>query len=182
MVPNDEYADVPLPYKLEEVDRSDDAELVPAGTYLLEVTRSRYMPAKSGSNPLLILSLKVIDAADPAQENYRGAGFIEFIQATFEVKWKMAQFLDAIFGRKVSGERLQAPTYVGKRFVGNVEINDYMGKKSSKCGRYMPLTKWHKAGDVPAATAPVFDIPKDQPASAKPADEPPPHTDDEVTI
>jgi hypothetical protein len=172
----------PIPFNLEEVDRNDESEMVAPDTYLLEVAKAQYKAAIDGKKPLLILGLRVIDSMDAKNEVYRGANFVEFIQVTFEMRWRMAQFLDALYGRKVTGNNITPTDYLAKRFVGQVSINEWEGKKSSRVDRFINVSKWRKgASTIKDSTG--FDFPKvDAPKTETPTPPKELTADDDVSI
>lgn len=182
-----EYIEIPLQYELGDVDRNEDSEIVPEGTYLLKLG-VRYSPPKDGRDGGLVVSCTVRDA-EPANKQYVGAQFVDFITLKPTVKFRMANFLDAIYGRKVDGKSIQLPDLQGAEVAANVIKDGYDNKVRSRVDRYLHKSKWRVAAAVGSSTPTLGpQPPPPQKANGKVASAPaqlsvlPPATEDDGDV
>lgn len=138
-----------LPYDTAKVDRSEGADLIPSGVYLMEIDKSVFIEGKNGKSDQVLVALKVIDAQDEKQQKFKGSTIIDYISFHANADWRMSQFLDAVYGRRVDGANFDTDDFVGKRLVCKTMEDDYEGKERSRVERFNPVSKW--VGDEPKA-------------------------------
>ena len=185
----EQYVEIPLSFDLGDVDRSADSEIIPEGVYLLK-TKARYSPPKDGHDPGLIVLAKVIDT-EPENRSYIGAEFATFVSLGKKSDFRLANYMDAVYGRKVDGNKIQLPDLDGQEVVGNVIKDDYDNKIRSKVDRFLHKSKWRVApgsGAAKPAAPKQPELPTSAPkpapkAAPKPAPAPAPaEGDDDVPI
>ena len=130
--------------------RTEDSELVPPGQFLMEVSGFQDMPKKDGKERAWNVKLKVVDAEKTEHNAYCGAEFVDFLNFHENSRWRIAQFLDAVFGRKVEGSKIKASEIVGKRILCRIGIDKYEGKERSRTDRFMVASKFRKGVGVPS--------------------------------
>jgi len=136
-------AKIELGYDLGEQERDGGNDLVPPGDYLVELQRVKYMEAKGNQNyDQLLLSIKVLDAADDDQKKYVGKSFLDGVSMSEGARWRMTQLLDSVYGRKVEGDELDTDDLIEKRLVVRTMDNEYNGKISTRVDRFLPLADW----------------------------------------
>jgi hypothetical protein len=138
-----------LPYDTGKVDRTEGADFIPSGVYLMEIDRCVYQEGKNGKSDQLLVAMKVVDAEEEKQKKYKGSTIIDYVSFHANADWRMSQFLDAVYGRRVDGAQFDTDEMVGKRLVAKTMEDEYEGKDRSRVERFSPVSKWR--GDEPKA-------------------------------
>jgi hypothetical protein len=140
-----------LPYDTAKVDRSEGSDFIPQGIYLMEIDRCTYMEGKNGKSDQIMVAMKVLDSEEEKQRKYKGSNLIDYVSLHANADWRMSQFLDAVYGRRVDGAKFDTDDMVGKRVVCKTKEEEYEGKNRAKVERFNPLSKWR--GDETKADA-----------------------------
>lgn len=152
--------EIDLGYDVADAKRSEGSELVPAGQHLVEIERLTKMDgnAERGTGASLLISFRIVDTEKPEHQAFVGAQFLDAISLKESVKWKVASFLDAVYGRQATGRKIESNAVVGKRIMVRTVTEKYEGVERTQVNRYMPASKWRKAPtNGVSTTAPVSD-------------------------
>lgn len=145
---------VDLGYDLGNQDRRDFTVVSP-GDYLGEVEDARLSDTRDGLSKVLKLKIRITQAAGPAGEPFIGVELDDHISMRPEAGWRMAQFLDAVYGRQVTGAQVNLDDLINKPLMVRVSTEKTNNNNDrNRVARFEPTTKW-KAGPSPTPLAPV---------------------------
>lgn len=176
-----------LPYDLKDVPTDEAGEVIPKGFYLCEVAKAVMMEAKTADDGTqksaqIAITFKVVESEKPELAGYVGAQFNEYIQPfTESVKWKMKQWMDALYGRSVEGKKIDTDKWIGRKVAIRTMVDNYNNRERTKVDRFLPEAKFRK----PSAGEDPMELPKAAPTSngaTKAAPAAAPKDDDEVAI
>ena len=135
---------------MKDAERGDALELIPNGNYMVEIDRATFLDAKEGKAPVVLLTLKVLDAEDEDQKKYIDATFLDNVSLHENADWRMAQFLDAVYGRQVEGTDFDTDDFIEKKLKVKVYEDEYDGKTRSRVERYYHVSAWRGDGESEA--------------------------------
>lgn len=133
---------VNLGYDVKDEQRGDGNDLIAAGNYLLEIKRATFIDEKDGKAAAVLLTLKVLEAEVKANEQYVGDSFLDSVTLHVNAAWRMAQFLDAVYGKQVEGDNFDTDDLLEKKIVAQTKQDEYNGKVRTRVERFSPLSKW----------------------------------------
>lgn len=143
---------VDLSYDLGNQERKDFTVVTP-GDYLADVEDARIKETQDRLSKVLRLKFRISQASGPASECFIGAEIEDHISMRPEAGWRMAQFLDAAYGRQVAGGTIDLDDLLGKKVMLKVVIEKTnQGNDRNRVARFEPTTKW-KAGPSPTPPA-----------------------------
>ena len=151
-------SEIDLGFDVGNEERGEASEVVPAGRYLLEIVRVKYKEADEdrGTAAALFVTATVMDAENPKNRVYAGIGSSRKSASVFDAislhpnaRWKFTAFMDAVYGRKVTGTKLNTDELIDKRYVCQVSVEEYNGKEKNRMEQFFPANNFV----VPADTA-----------------------------
>jgi len=106
-------------------------------------------PKLDGEYPHIRVSFQV-KVAQVGMEVYVGSQINDTFFIKESVMWRIAQFLDSVYGRVVNGNKFpDKDELVGKEVVIAVVV-DTSGYRQYKVSGYYPVSKWDKLKGMPA--------------------------------
>jgi hypothetical protein len=107
------------------------------------------VPKLDSEYPHIRLSFQV-KVAQIGMEVYVGSQINDSFFIRENVMWRVAQFLDAVYGRVVKGNKFpDRDELVGKEVVVAIVV-DTSGYRQYKVSGYYPVAKWDKLKGMPA--------------------------------
>jgi hypothetical protein len=143
-------ATIELGFDVGDADRDTGSDLLPAAKYLLEVIKAEYREGQDGKSDSLWVNLKVLDAEEDSLKKYTGSKYLDIITLSEAASFRLANFLDSVYGRVVKGNKLDPDDLVGKKVVAQTKEEEYNGTIRTKTDKYMPLSRWD--GDIGGET------------------------------
>ena len=138
------------------IPRQDQAEVVPASTYLVEivgVTKLEPDPKKDKGGQLFV-RYKIEDVANPDYTKYKNAVFVDTLSLKSQSLWKLALISDAIEGKKVEGTSIKYKSWIGKKLVVRTSLEDWQGSQQTRCQTFAHTSAWRGTMPSGAQSAP----------------------------
>lgn len=139
---------IDLGYDLGEQERDGGSDLIEAGDYLCELARVKYVDGKDGKFDQILLTIRILDAANEDQKKFIGNSFLEGVSMSEKARWRVTQLVDAVYGRKVEGTSLDLNDLIERRLVVRTMVDEYNGKVRTRTDRFLGMDSWNGSPDA----------------------------------